>query len=190
MGIKPLGDIRMYTHKTFDQLINERRSIRKYLDKEVETHKIRAMLEAARLAPSACNAQPWRFIVVGQKEIKDKIIERGLGGVVSNSWAKTAPVIIVACSDLSLFTHHLAERVQGVHYHLIDMGIALEHMVLKATELDMGTCYIGWFNAKEIKHILSLPYSWKVECLLTLGYPCDTPNPTPRKNIEDISIFK
>ncbi|MFH1422666.1 MAG: nitroreductase family protein [Planctomycetota bacterium] len=175
--------------KNLDYLILTRRSIRKYLDKRVEPEKMRCLLEALRMAPSACNAQPWRLVVVTQKELLNKISDEGLGGIVSNKWAKTAPAIIVACSDLSLHTHRLGEMVQGVKYHLIDMGIALEHLALKAVELGLGTCYIGWFNEKPIKQILNIPSSWKVECLLTLGYSAETPGASPRKALEEIVFY-
>ena len=176
--------------KSFDELIKERRSIRKYIDKAIELEKLAAVVEAARLAPSACNAQPWRFVVVHEPASKAKLISEGLGGVVvPNSWAKTAPAVIVACSELSMITHGIAERVQGVEYHLIDLGIALEHMVLKAVELGLGTCYIGWFNAKAIHKLLEIPSSWKVECLLTIGYPQEIPGPTKRKDTKEISRF-
>jgi nitroreductase len=176
--------------KTLDELIKERRSIRNYLVQPVEKEKLEAVIEAARLAPSACNAQPWRFVVVSEPELRAKLLETGLGGVVvPNKWAKTAPAIIVACSDLDLITHKMAEKVQDVHYHLIDLGIALEHIALKAVELGLGTCYIGWFNAKPIKKLLNLPTAWKVDCLLTIGYPADTPEPTARKAINEICRF-
>jgi nitroreductase len=175
--------------KSFDELVRERRSVRKYSDRRVERQKINLMLEALRLAPSACNAQPWRIIVVDDAQLKDTLVEKGLGVAVPNSWAKTAPVIIAACSDLSFFTHRVGEKVQGVQYHLIDMGIALEHLVLKAVELGLGTCYIGWFKRKPVKKILNIPSSWNVDCLLTLGYPESVPEPSPRKNTEEITFF-
>ncbi|MCX5782645.1 MAG: nitroreductase family protein [Elusimicrobia bacterium] len=177
--------------ESLSELINKRRSIRKYLEREVEKEKIESLIESARMAPSACNAQPWRIVVVKDKKLKDELIAKGLGGfVVPNSWAKTAPVIVVVCSDLSFFTHTMAERVQGVQYHLIDIGICMEHMALKAVELGLGTCYIGWFNGKQILKMLNLPSSWKVECLLTLGYPAEIPDATPRKPLNEISIIK
>ena len=175
--------------KTFDELINERRSIRKYTEKTVEEDKLRAVIEAARLAPSACNAQPWRFVVVNEPKLRDTLLEKGLGGVVPNSWAKTASAVIVACSDLQILTHNVAERIQGVEYHLIDMGIALEHIALKAVELGLGTCYIGWFNAKPIKKLLKLPLNWKVECIMTIGYPAEILEPAKRKDISEICRF-
>ncbi|HBU69755.1 MAG TPA: NAD(P)H nitroreductase [Elusimicrobia bacterium] len=175
--------------KTLDEIIKERRSIRKYSDKPVETEKIQQALEAARLAPSACNEQPWRFVAVSEKSLRDSLIENGLGVIVPNKWARSAPAVIVVCSELKLFTHKIAEQVQGVHYHLIDIGIACEHLVLKAAELGLGTCYIGWFNAKGVSKVLGLPSSWKVECLITLGYPADTPDASPRKPLDKISFI-
>ena len=79
--------------------------------------------------------------------------------------------------------------MQGVQYHLIDIGIALEHIALKAVELELGTCYIGWFNAKAIKNLLKLPVNWKVECLLTIGYPAEVPELSKRKEINEICRF-
>ncbi|OGS37751.1 MAG: hypothetical protein A2293_11770 [Elusimicrobia bacterium RIFOXYB2_FULL_49_7] len=177
--------------KTLDDLIAGRRSVRKYSLRGVEKEKITQIFEAARLAPSACNAQPWRFVAVTKPQAREELINKGLGGVmVPNNWAKTAPVFIVVCSDTKLITHTLAEKVQGVQYHLIDIGIACEHVVLKATELGLGTCYIGWFNAKNISRCLNLPGSWKPECLITLGYPAeDGAAATSRKPMDEISAF-
>lgn len=177
--------------KSLDELIKERRSIRKYLDTPVEKEKIEAILEAARLAPSACNAQPWRIVAVRDATLRKEVLSKGLGGlVVPNSWAKTAPVIFVVCAETQFITHGLGERIKNVQWHLIDIGICMEHMALKAVELGLGTCYIGWFNEKEISRILKLPSSWKIECLLTLGYPAESPDPTPRKRLEEIANIK
>jgi nitroreductase len=175
--------------KTLDELITERHSIRKYLDKPVEEEKLLKLAEAVRLAPSACNAQPWRIVFVTDKELKTKVTNDGLGGAVPNTWAKSAPVMIVACCELSLFTHKIGESVQGVNFHLIDLGLAMEHLALKAVELGLGTCFIGWFNEKPIKKHLNLPSSWKVDCLITLGYPDVIPEPTPRKPLSEISFI-
>lgn len=154
------------------KVIRLRRSVREYLDKPVAEDLISGIIEAARLAPSACNSQCWRFIVVNDKEIRQEITKKGLGGViVPNSWAKTAPVIIVVCADLLSFTHKLGASIKKIQYYLLDVGIAVEHMILRATELGLGTCWIGWFNEKAIKRILKIPKSMKVAALVTLGYP-------------------
>jgi len=153
-------------------IIKKRRSVRAYLDKPVENEKIKQIMEAARLAPSACNSQCWRFVVVKDKYIKDQITDKALGGVlVPNSWAKSAPVIIVACADLSFIAHRIGAGIKGIEYHLLDMGIAVEHLVLMATELGLGTCWIGWFNERVVRSILKIPRSIKIVALLTLGYP-------------------
>ena len=178
--------------KSFDEIVRNRRSTRSYKREPVEKEKIVEMLESARLAPSACNAQPWQFVVVSTPELKDKVFKEGLNNIaVPNKWAVDAPVIIVVCSKTKFFLHKVAEKIQDVDYHLIDLGIACEHLVLKAEELGLGTCYIGWFNGKKIKDILNLPSSYKVECLITLGYAKETDTKaSPRKTLEEISEFK
>ena len=128
--------------------IVERYSVRKYLDKDVEEEKLREVLEAGRLAPSACNYQPWKFIVVRDKEIRKKIAE-------PTTWAKfiaEAPVLIVACKVRDGF-------LMGGWYDsaILDIGIALDHMTLQATHLGLGTCWIGDFNEKLVKELLEIP---------------------------------
>ncbi|MDR1195990.1 MAG: nitroreductase family protein [Endomicrobium sp.] len=178
--------------KSLDEIIKNRRSIRNYQPKSVEREKIMQVLEAARLAPSACNAQPWKFIVAESPDIKDAVVKEGLNNIaVPNKWAADAPVIIAVCSKTKFFVHNIAEKIQDVDYHLIDLGIACEHLVLKAEELGLGTCYIGWFRGREIKKVLNLPSSYKVECLITLGYAQpDSQKESPRKPLEEIAEFK
>lgn len=180
--------------KSLDEIISKRRSTRSYKSDPVEKEKLIQVLEAARLAPSACNAQPWKFVVVETPQLKNDVTKEGLGNlVVPNKWAQDAPVIIAVCSQTKFFVHSVAEKIQDVDYHLIDLGIACEHLVLKAEELGLGTCYIGWFRGKEIKKVLGLPKSYKVECLIVLGYPKDDSakyQPTPRKKLEEIAEFK
>lgn len=177
---------------TFDEIVSKRKSIRDYEDKPVEKEKVLQVLQAARLAPSACNKQPWRFVIVESPEAKNLVLKEGFGGaIVPNKWAKTAPIIIVVCSQTDIIFHNIAEKIQGVNYHLIDLGIACQNLVLKACDLGLGTCYIGWFKGKAIKKVLGLPSSYKVECLITLGYPTKAePISTQRKNIEEISLWK
>jgi nitroreductase len=181
---------------TLDEIIRARKSVRKFEPKPVEKEKIEQILEAARLAPSACNAQPWRFVIVQSKTAREAVLKHGRleEFFVSNKWATEAPVIIVACSKKELLVHSIAEKAQGVQYHLIDIGIACQQMVLKAQELGLGTCYIGWFNAKQIKKVLDLPSGLNPECLITLGYEADSEKNsdkrTPRKTLEEISLWK
>ena len=153
------------------EIIQKRHSVRNFKDRPVDKHIISSIVEAARLSPSACNAQPWRFVAVTEQPLIKDIVDKGLGGVVPNKWAASAPVIIVGCAFLNLLTHRIGETVKGIHYHQIDLGIALEHMVLCATEMGLGTCWIGWFKEKKIKKILHIPKEWKIISLLALGYP-------------------
>ncbi len=158
--------------KSVMDIIKKRRSVRSYLDKPVENEKIEKVIEAARLAPSACNSQCWRFIVVRDKEVLRQLVEKGLEKIpVKNKWARTAPVIIVACAELNFLTHRLGAKISAIDYYLLDMGCAIEHLILMATELGLGTCWIGWFKEKSIRKLLKIPKKTKIVALITLGYP-------------------
>ena len=171
--------------------IARRYSVRGYRDKPVEREKILQIVEAARLAPSTSNVQPWRFVVVEDPTLKDALVKKGMRLVVPNRWAKEAPVIIVICAHLDWIVHRLGARVVDLQYYLLDVGIAGEHMVLTATELGLGTCWIGWFRAKAIKSILNIPKGWKIAALLTLGYPREEgpPKPRTRLGLDEILFF-
>ena len=121
---------------SFLDLVNHRRSVRDFSDKPVEQEKILACLEAARLAPSASNSQPWRFIVVDDKETKDKLCHAAFGPVhFFNSFCNKAPVIVTIVSERAKFLTRLASRLRNTYYYLIDIGIAGEHFVLQAEDL-------------------------------------------------------
>lgn len=122
------------------ELLKQRKSVRKFLDRPVEREKIMMCLEAARVAPSACNSQPWRFIVVDDRELKNKLCDVAFSGIYSiNSFCKTAPVIVVVISEKSKFLARIGGMFRGTKYYLIDIGIACEHFVLQAEELGLGT---------------------------------------------------
>jgi len=152
-------------------LIKHRKSVRDFLDKAVEREKIMMCLEAARLAPSACNSQPWKFIVVDDKQLKDKLCKAAFGGVYFiNSFCKMAPVIVVVVSEKGKFMARIGGMFRGTKYYLIDIGIACEHFVLQAEDLGLGTCWIGWFNERAVKSILNIPQQKKIDVLIALGY--------------------
>ena len=172
------------------EIIKKRHSVRNFKAKSVDKNTITSIVEAAQSAPSACNAQPWRFVAVTDMSLIKEIVDRGLGGVVPNKWASSAPLIIIGCAKLNLLTHHIGESVKGIHYHQIDLGIAMEHIVLRATEMGLGTCWIGWFKENNIKKILNLPKGWKIISLLALGYPQEErTSSTPRLNLNEILFF-
>lgn len=155
------------------QLICSRHSCRNYQEKDVPDELIEKSLEASRLAPSACNKQPWRFIVVKDAVLRNSICQEGILPGVSMPWLKKAPVIIAICAKTEFITHKMARFISKVDYSLIDIGIAGEHFVLAAESLGLGSCWIGWFKEKAIKKILNIPWNIKVVSLLSLGYPID-----------------
>jgi len=152
-------------------LLKHRKSVRDFLDRPVEREKIMMCLEAARLAPSACNSQPWKFIVVDDKQLKDKLCKAAFGGIYFiNSFCKMAPVIVVVVSEKGKFMARIGGMFRGTKYYLIDIGIAIEHFVLQAEDLGLGTCWIGWFNEQGVKSILNIPQDKKIDILIALGY--------------------
>lgn len=172
-------------------LIKQRRSIRKYSDIPVEPEKINDIIEAARFAPSATNRQPWRFMVITDKNLIKPVVIEALGLI--NQWAITAPVLIIGCTVRSnLLTHYIASSLAGVNYHIMDLAIAMENMVLEAQDIGLSTCWIGWFNEKKIKKLLNIPVLWRIGGILTLGYKDPDHNPRTQKRlpVEKIAIIK
>ena len=152
-------------------LLKHRKSVREFLARPVERDKIMTCLEAARLAPSECNSQPWRFIVVDDRQLKNRLCDAAFGGIYSmNSFCKTAPVMVVVISEKSKFIARIGEMFRGTKYYLIDIGITCEHFVLQAEDLGLGTCWIGWFNERGVKSTLGIPQRKKIDMLIALGY--------------------
>ena len=147
------------------EAIKTRKSVRDYMDKPVEDEKLTMVLEAGRLAPSASNRQEWRFVVVRDEATRKKLIP----AAGNQKFVGQAPVIIAACADTD---GHIMRCGQACHP--IDVAIALDHMTLMAVELGLGTCWIGHFNADEVKKILGIPENIQVVELMPLGYPADT----------------
>lgn len=157
---------------SFLRLVQSRRSIRKYLDKPVEREKILACLEAARLAPSAENVQPWRFIIIDDPLLKNEFANHAFSGIYSPTrFAAKAPVIIVLLAKLDILANRIGKQIQGIHFFLLDNGIAGEHLVLQAQELGLGTCWIGWFNIRKVRKFLKIPRKYKIISLISMGYP-------------------
>lgn len=173
-------------------LVKHRKSVRDFLDVPVEREKIMTCLEAARLAPSACNSQPWKFIVVDDRKLKDKLCDAAFGGIYSmNSFCKTAPVIVVVVSEKSKFLARIGGMFRSTKYYLVDIGIAIEHFVLQAEDLGLGTCWIGWFDEQAIKPILNIPPRKKLDILIALGYydKAKVRSEHSREPIDEIASF-
>jgi nitroreductase len=178
----------MIESKVFD-VIKERFSVRKYLDKPLEDEKLQMILEAARLAPSASNFQPWHFYVVKDKgRIKGLSNDMPLGSrVVINSFIAQAPIVIVATAGPINLLHKVLSYIVNKRWYYLDVAIALEHMVLTAWDLGIGSCWIGWFDEKKVKGLLDIPQDQEVIAMLTLGYPKEgrLPFPKHRKGLEE-----
>lgn len=172
-------------------LIRKRRSIRKFKEKQVERDAIIKCIEAARFAPSADNKQPWRFLILDDQKRKTEFCEAAFSGIyASTRWAKKAPVIIVIIADIDFLAHRIGGRVQKVPFYFIDIGIAGEHFILQAQQLDLGTCWIGWFNLNKAQKILNLPRGKKVCQLIALGYPEQEKGIRKKvKKLDDIAFF-
>jgi len=172
-------------------LIQNRRSIRKYLDKPVEREKILACIDAARLAPSAENVQPWRFLIIDDPVLKERFGNKVFSGIYRPCrFAAKAPVIIVIMARLDIIANRIGKQIQNIHFYLIDIGIAGEHIVLQAEELGLGTCWVGWFNSRKARKILKIPRKYKIVALMTMGYYEKKPSrEKKRKTIEEIAWF-
>ncbi len=173
----------------FMRLVRNRVSCREYLAREVTDADIFYCLEAARLSPSACNKQPWRFVIVKDAALRERICRDGLLPGVPMPWLKTAPVIVVLCAQKNVLTHRIAPLFSGVDYPLLDCGIAGEHFVLAAERRGLGTCWIGWFKPRFVKKLLHLPSDFKPVSLLSLGYPAQQRDLSSRLEMKDIARF-
>jgi len=175
----------------FTELVQKRRSVRRYSKRPVAKEDILKCLEAARLAPSACNSQPWHFIVIDEPELRSRVAERIFSGLYSmNKFAKDAPVLVASVSEKMKFLATVGGQVRDTRYYLVDIGIACEHLVLQAEELGIGSCWIGWFDEKALKDELRVPKNKKIDIVVALGYPAeDKTVPKLRKSLEAISSF-
>jgi len=162
------------------EAIKNRYSCRSYKAEAVPEEKLKKVLEAARLAPSAHNEQEWKFVVVRDVKKRKELAEAAL----SQDFIAEAPVIIAA---VGLDPEHIMRS--GNPAYAIDLAIAIEHMALQATEEGLGTCWIGAFNQEAVKEILEIPEECRVVALLPLGFPADKPQPKSRKKLEEIVSY-
>lgn len=174
------------------EAIKTRRSIRFFQDKPVEEKKLNMVLEAARLAPSAGNRQPWRFIVVSDPSVRAAIREvkakrmppprpQPLGAPPRRNPLDTAPVLIVGCAVPG-------DSFPGTDFWKIDVSIALQNLVLAAHSLGLGTCWIGVFHEEDdLKQVLGVPKDCRIVAMIALGYPAEEKGPvTDRKPLSEI----
>jgi len=169
------------------ELIRARQSDRKYSDKPVEKEKLERILEAGRIAPSACNAQPWKFIAITEPELIKKIAEAASAKVLGmNSFVGQAPAQIVVVREKPNFSSKIGGAIKDKDYSLIDIGIASENICLQAKSEGLGSCMIGWFDENQLKKILSIPKTKRVELIITIGYSISEQRVKKRKAKEEV----
>ncbi len=162
------------------EVIRKRRSIRAYRPNPIPDELLSIVLEAARLAPSARNDQPWHFIVVKDKSIREAMVEACRG----QSFVAEAPVIIVGCADLRVARSHIGGFMDS---YPVDLAIAFDHLMLVAAELGLGTCWIGAFNENKVKEILRLPKCVRPVGITPLGFPAESPQMPPRRSLDEVT---
>jgi nitroreductase len=165
------------------EAIAARTSCRSYRPDPVPQAVLETLLEAMRLAPSACNRQPWRIAVVREESARQQVFAEGFLPGLGMRWALDAPVFVVIGMELSLVPHRLGAAISGVDYPWIDIGIAGEHLVLAATEQGLGSCWIGWIRPAPLAKVVGWPKSVLPAAVITLGYPRNPvpPGPTARR---------
>lgn len=159
------------------EAIKSRYSVRSYLNKPVEQEKLDRILDAARLAPSGSNRQPWKFVVVRDAETRKKLVP----ACSNQEFVGEAPVVI---AGVGLMPDRMMSC--GVPGDPVDVAIALEHVALAATAEGLGTCWIGSFHQDQIRALLGVPANAKVIEVMTLGYPADHPRPKIRKPMKEL----
>lgn len=166
----------------FLQLVASRQSDRAYdASHAVEPEKLERILEAARLAPSACNAQPWKFVVVTEPELARKVGDAA-AGLGMNKFAREAPVHILIVEESMNITSYLGSKLKDKYFPLIDIGIVAAHITLAAESEGLGSCIIGWFDEKEMKRLVGIPAGKRLLLDIVLGYPIKGKRKKARKD--------
>ena len=166
----------------FYEVIKKRKSVRKYKSDPIPEEVVNKILEAGRIAPSAKNIQPWRFIVVKNPDIKKKVAEACRGQL----WIADADLILVGCILEKIAWGRMGGYMSSGP---VDLGIALDHMILAAANEGLGTCWIGAFVEQDVKDILQVPEDVKVMALTPIGYPAEEPKDRGRKDQKEIVSY-
>ena len=167
----------------FTEIAQARQSCRRYdPDRSVEQEKLEAILEAVRLAPSACNGQPYHLTVCRGETAK--AVAKATMGMGMNKFAAEAPILIVISEEAYVKTAALGAKVKGNDYRSIDIGIAAAYLTAEAAAQGLGTCILGWLDDEKIRSLCGL--SRPVRLVVTLGYAADTPREKKRKKLDEL----
>ena len=165
----------------FKEVIEKRESIRDYEDKPIPQDKLLRVLEAARLAPSGSNRQPWKFVVVKDRQTRQKLAQAAEG----QTFVGKAPVVIAAVATMPELV-----MICGVAEYPVDLAIAVDHLTLAAVDEGLGTCWIGAFSQEKVREILKIPKSCQTVALLPLGFPKQPGRPKVRKSLDEIVCYE
>jgi nitroreductase len=172
------------------ELITSRQSDRKYSNKPIDMEQLNRITETGRLSPSACNAQPWKFIVVNDPELIKKLALAASAKILGmNSFVAQAMAIIVIVREKANFSSKIGGTIKSKDYSLIDIGIASENICLQARAEGLGSCMIGWFDEEGVRKILSIPQSKRVLLMITLGYSLSDQRTKRRKPKEEVVSY-
>jgi len=168
----------------FFEVVERRCSVRDYEDKGVNDELIKIILNAGIKAPSAGNIQPWRFIIVKNQEIKNKLAKAAYG----QSFIREAPVNIVVCADEFASSSRYGERGRTL-YCIQDTAAAIENILLAVTALNLGACWVGAFKENEVRYILDLPSNIRPVAIIPIGYPKKTAYRTSRYPLQKVTYL-
>ncbi len=177
------------------EIMKWRNSCRSYdASKEISDEAINNCIIAANNAPSACNKQPWRFVIVKDPQTLKDLYQYGILPGLPMKWIPDAPVIAVLCAKSDAIVHWFTPLFSKIPYYLVDSGIAGEHFVLAAAAQGIGTCWIGWINGKAIRRVLGIPrgiqpIAIQPIAMFTMGYPLEKRNPAPKLDQSEIAFF-
>ncbi len=165
----------------FIDLVKTRRSVRAFRKDPIPEGKLQRILAAAQHAPSAANRQPLRLYVVRDAELREKMLE-----VYAQKWFAEAPVIICVCAK----PDEAWQRRDGKNYADVDATIAMDHLILAAAAEGLGTCWVGAFKPDRLRELLEIPDDLEPLALTPLGVPDTSPDPTPRKSLDELVEYR
>jgi len=156
---------------SFLELVQKRQSDRAYLQRDIETDKLDRILEAGRLAPSACNGQPWKMIVIRDEKIRNEVAATTSDIIVSsNHFTRQAPVQIVIVEESSNLSSKAGSWAKSKHFPHFDLGILAAHLCLAAADEGLGSCIVGWFDEKKLRKVLEIPQNKRPVLIIVVGY--------------------